>query len=94
MTRILTALAAVLVLSAAAVQGAAAKPFSSHGHQLGGSSQEATAMAQASGDGSTASATATCPPGTKATGGGFDAPSSGDAVGLVRLSRARRRPTA
>jgi hypothetical protein len=89
MNRVLTAIAAVLVLSAAAVQAATAKTASqgdppSHGNPHGpGTVVEASATAQATGDGSTATATATCPPGTKAAGGGFDAPSSGDVVGLV-----------
>ena len=79
MTRMLTALAAVLVLSAAAVQAAGAKP-SPHGQ---GALVEASATAQATGNGSTATATASCPHGTRAAGGGFDAPSSNDVVGLV-----------
>jgi hypothetical protein len=88
MTRMLTALAAVLVLSAAAVQAATAKPSSqggsqSHGAPHAGGILEASATAQASGDESTASATATCPPGSKAAGGGFDAPSSSEVVGIV-----------
>jgi hypothetical protein len=88
MTRMLTAICAVLVLSAALVQAASAKTSGHGGPQPHPPSpkdavQEATATAQAAGDGSTASATATCPPGTKAAGGGFDAPSSNDAVGLV-----------
>jgi hypothetical protein len=89
MTRMLTALCAVLVLSAAAVQVATAKTASNgappqHGnpHQPG-SVLEGSATAQATGDGSTATATASCPHGTKAAGGGFDAPSSSDVVGLV-----------
>ncbi len=95
MTRMLTAVCAVLVLSVAAVQAATAKTSSQggppshgnpapHGDPHGtGAGQEGSADAQASGDGSTATATATCPPGTRAAGGGFDAPSSGDVVGLV-----------
>jgi hypothetical protein len=88
MTRMLTAVFAVLVLSAAAVQAAPAKTSHggppSHGGPHGpGAVVEASATAQATGDGSTATATATCPPGTKAAGGGFDAPSSSDGVGLI-----------
>lgn len=45
--------------------------------------QEASSTATASGNGSTASATAACPGGTKAAGGGFYAPSSAEAVALV-----------
>jgi hypothetical protein len=85
MTRMLTAVCAVLVLSAAAVQAATAKPWSggpANPHGQGGV-VEASATAQATGDGSKATATANCPPGTRAAGGGFDAPSSGDVVGLV-----------
>lgn len=88
MIRMLTASATVLVLSAAVVQAAPAKPSSHEGPSQGGppprgTVQEASATAEASGDGSTASATASCPAGTKAAGGGFDAPSSPDATGLV-----------
>jgi hypothetical protein len=89
MTRMLTAVIAVLVLSAAAVQAATAKTSSqgvepSHGNPHGvGTVVEGSATAQAAGDGSTATATASCPPGTRAAGGGFDAPSSSDVVGLV-----------
>jgi hypothetical protein len=75
MTRMLTAVCAVLVLSAAAAQAASA--------HTAGALLEATATALATGDGSTTSATATCPSGTKAAGGGFDAPSSSNVVGLV-----------
>ena len=89
MTRTLTAVFAVLVLSAAAVQAASAKS-SPHGgpppHEAPnspGAVVEATATAQASGDGSTATATATCPHGTRAAGGGFSAPSSSEAIALV-----------
>jgi hypothetical protein len=83
MTRMLTALGAVLVLSAAVVQAAPAKTPSGGGPPDPGAVQEESATAQASGDGSTATATASCPPGTKVAGGGFDAPSSGDVIGLV-----------
>jgi hypothetical protein len=89
MTRMLTALAAMLALTAAVAQPAPAKPSpkgggTSHGGpDSSGAVLEASATAQASGDGSTASATATCPSGTKVAGGGFDAPSSTDVVGLV-----------
>jgi hypothetical protein len=89
MTRMLTAVFAVLVLSAAAVQAASANS-SSHGgsppHEppnSTGAVVEATAIAQASGDGSTATATATCPHGTRAAGGGFNAASSSEAIALV-----------
>jgi hypothetical protein len=83
MNRVLTAIGAVLVLSAAAVQTAPAKPASPGNPHGQGALVEASATAQATGDASTATATATCPPGTRAAGGGFDAPSSGDVVGLV-----------
>jgi hypothetical protein len=82
MTRMLTALVAVLVLSAAAVQAAPAKTVSP-GAPATAAVQEGSATAQASGDGSTASATATCPHGTKAAGGGFDAPSTNNVIALV-----------
>lgn len=89
MTRMLTAVFAVLVLSAATAQAASAKS-SPHGgpppHEAPnspGAVVEATATAQASGDGSTATATATCPHGTRAAGGGFSAPSSSEAIALV-----------
>jgi hypothetical protein len=55
---------------------------SSKGHGVG-AIQEASSTATASGNASTASATATCPGGTKAAGGGFDAPSSDGAMPLV-----------
>jgi len=89
MNRVLTAGFAVLALSAAAVQAAPAKtPLQGGGPSHGpshspGTAVEGSATAQASGDGATASATATCPSGTKAAGGGFDAPSSNDAVAIV-----------
>jgi hypothetical protein len=84
MTRMLAALAAVMVVTvAAAAQSALASPGGSHGKGSGGAIEVGTASAQATGEGSTATATATCPGGTKAAGGGFDAPSSGDVVGLV-----------
>ncbi len=91
MTRMLTAVFAVLVLSAAAVQAAPAKTSSHDGHGSPpshtphgqGTLLEGSSTAQASGDGSTATATATCPHGTRAAGGGFDAPSSSDVVALV-----------
>jgi hypothetical protein len=88
MNRILTAVFAAVALSGAAVQAAPAKTAShenppSHGPRSEGAVLEATASAQAVGDGSTASATATCPAGTKAAGGGFDASSYSDVVGLV-----------
>jgi len=89
MTRILTAILAVLALSAALVQAAPAKPLPQSGPKPRGGPHpsaaplEASAAADVSGDGSTASVTATCPAGTKAAGGGFDVPSSGDAAGLV-----------
>lgn len=98
MTRMLTALAALLLLPAAVVQAASAKttlhdddqgrflvhgPASPHGARVPGPVREVSATAQASGDGSTASATAKCPGGTRAAGGGFNAPSSSTAVGIV-----------
>ena len=84
MTRMLTALGAVLVLTAATAQAAPAKP----GPDIGGppdpgAIQEQSATATASGNGATATATASCPPGTKAAGGGFNAPPIGDAIPLV-----------
>jgi hypothetical protein len=82
MTRMLAALVAVLAVMAAAIPSASATPAGGPGK--GSAAVEvASASAQASGDGSTATATATCPHGTKAAGGGFDAPSSADVVGLV-----------
>src|SRR4051794_7228160 len=83
MNRMLTAVCAVLAVSAVAAQAALAKNSSHRGPHSTGAVVEATATATASGDGSTASATATCPAGTKAAGGGFDAPSSSDVVGIV-----------
>jgi hypothetical protein len=83
MTRMLAALVAVLVVMAAAVQAASARPGGAHGHGASPAIEVGTASAQASGDGSTATATASCPGGTKAAGGGFDAPSSADVTGLV-----------
>ena len=84
MTRMLAAAVAVLAGMAALVQAASATPANPHGHS--GSAAAVTvssATAQATGDGSMATAAATCPGGTKATGGGFDAPSSAEVVGLV-----------
>jgi hypothetical protein len=85
MTRMLAALAAVSLLTAVAVQSAAAKPGgkAAGGPPAPGDVQEQSSSATASGDGATATATATCPSGTKASGGGFSAPPSGDAVPLV-----------
>ena len=83
MTRMLIALAAVVVATAAVAPVASAKPSPSGGPPPPGAVAEASASSQVSGDGSTTTATATCPGGTKAAGGGFDAPSSGDAIGLV-----------
>lgn len=83
MNRMLTAVCAVLAVSAMAAQAALAKNSSHGGPHSTGAVVEATATATAAGDGSTASATATCPAGTKAAGGGFDAPSSSDVVGIV-----------
>jgi hypothetical protein len=81
MTRMHAATCAVLVLLAVAAQCA---PASAGGPKApGAASVEGTSTAQATGDGATATATASCPPGTKATGGGFDAPSSNEVMGLV-----------
>jgi hypothetical protein len=74
MTRMLAAIVAVLAIMAAAATSAVAKTDAV---------VEAVATAQVSGNESTGSATATCPPGTKAAGGGFDAPSSGQIIGIV-----------
>jgi hypothetical protein len=84
MTRMVGTLAAVLVAMAALAQAAPAKRFA-HRAAPTTSGDVAVGMgtAQATGDGSTASATATCPQGTKAAGGGFDAPSSAEAIALV-----------
>jgi len=82
MTRMLTAIAAVLVATAAVAQTASAKP-SPRGGPPPTAVQEGSASSQVSGDGSTTTATATCPGGTKAAGGGFDTPSSADVFGLV-----------
>ena len=82
MTRMLAALAAVLVLSVT-VQVAAAKPGGKSGGAPSGDVQEVSASTTASGDGATATATATCPPGTKVSGGGFNAPPVGDAIPIV-----------
>jgi hypothetical protein len=82
MTRMLATLVAVLVAMAALAQAASAKK--AHGSAAPSSAVEVgTATAQATGDGTTATATANCPSGTKAVGGGFDAPSSAEVVGLV-----------
>jgi hypothetical protein len=78
MARVLTASGAAIVLMISA-----ALPAAAQGAPVPGAVQEASATAQATGDGSTATATATCPAGTKAAGGGFDAPSSIDVIGLV-----------
>ena len=78
MTRILTVLGAGLAAMAVAATPAFAVPPAGNGPV-----QEASASAQVSGDGSTASATATCPPGSKVAGGGFDVPSSNEAIGIV-----------
>jgi hypothetical protein len=78
MTRMLTVLGAVLAAIAAEATPAFAVPPSANG-----TVQEVSASVQVTGDGSTASATATCPPGTKAAGGGFDAPPTAQAVGIV-----------
>jgi hypothetical protein len=84
MTRMLTALGAVVVLMAATVQSAPAKPGPGNGGPPApGPIQEQSATATASGDGATATATASCPPGTKAAGGGFSAPPVGDAIPIV-----------
>jgi hypothetical protein len=77
MARMLTAVGMAIALMASAAQVSLAQP------PAGGAIEEASATAEARGDGSTATATASCPGGTKAAGGGFDAPSSGDVVGLV-----------
>jgi hypothetical protein len=77
MTRMLTALGAVLaIMAVAATPASAVAPASTD-------LQEAGATTQVSGNESTGSATATCPPGTKAAGGGFDVPSSDQAIGIV-----------
>jgi hypothetical protein len=85
MTRMHAALGAVLVLLATAAQAAPAKQDAGRngGPPPPGAILEATATASASGNRSTATATADCPPGTKAAGGGFDAPSSAAVTGLV-----------
>ena len=78
MARVLTAGGAAIVLMISV-----ALPAAAQGAPALGGVEEVSATAQATGDGSTATATATCPGGTKAAGGGFDAPSSVDVVGLV-----------
>jgi hypothetical protein len=82
MTRMLTAICAVLVAMAAVAETASAKS-SPGGGPPPSAVEEASASSQVSGDGSTTSATATCPGGTKVAGGGFDAPSSPDVIALV-----------
>jgi hypothetical protein len=76
MVRLLVPVGLMTALLAIGAQPVAAQPPAS-------TVQEVTATAEAHGDGSTATATASCPGGTKAAGGGFDAPSSADVVGLV-----------
>jgi len=83
MTRMLAALAAVLVLTVTAAQVAVAKPGGKSGGPSASDVQEVSASETASGDGATATATATCPPGTKVSGGGFNAPPAGDAIPIV-----------
>jgi hypothetical protein len=83
MTRMLATLVVVLVAMAALVQAASAKKGARGSAAPSGTVEVETATAQATGDGSTAAATASCPHGTKAAGGGFDAPSSSDVIGLV-----------
>lgn len=83
MTRMLAALVAVLIVMGGVVQAASAKKGAHSSAASTGDVEVGIGTAQASGDGSTATATASCPHGTKAAGGGFDAPSSADVVGLV-----------
>jgi hypothetical protein len=73
---------AAVVVSVLLLVGAAQLGWAKSG-QGTGPPLEQTASASAIGPETTASATATCPPGTRATGGGFRAPSSVDAVALV-----------
>lgn len=79
----LVALVALLMVMAATAQTSSARKHVPAGASAADAVAVGTATAQASGDGSTATATASCPHGTKAAGGGFDAPSSGDVIGLV-----------
>jgi hypothetical protein len=74
--------AAALVASVLLLVGATQWSWAKSGHATG-PPLERTASATAIGSETTASATATCPPGTRATGGGFSAPSSVDAIALV-----------
>ncbi len=74
--------AAALVASVLLLVGTTQWGWAKGGHGTGPPT-ERTASASAIGPETTASATAACPPGTRATGGGFGAPSSVDAVALV-----------
>jgi hypothetical protein len=78
MARVAAAVVASILLLLGATQSGWAKK-----DQGLGQPPEWTATALAIGPATTASATASCPPGTRATGGGFRAPSSVDAVALV-----------
>ena len=79
----LATLVAVVLALAALAQAAAAKQGPHRASPSSAGVEVGVASAQATGDGSTASATASCPHGTKAAGGGFDAPSSADVIALV-----------
>lgn len=83
MTRMVAALIAVLVVMGGVVQAASAKKGARSSAASADAVEVGIATAQATGDGSTATATASCPHGTKVAGGGFDAPSSADVIGLV-----------
>jgi len=83
MTRMLAILVAVVVALAALADAASAKNGAHRASRFSGVVEVGTATAEATGDGSTATATASCPHGTKAAGGGFDAPSSAEVIGLV-----------
>lgn len=81
MTRLLAALVASLLLIGVAVQAAPAWQHEKPPPRTPVTEVEATAAA--TGDGSTASATAFCPRRTRVAGGGFRAPYSTDVIGLV-----------
>src|SRR5262249_40858907 len=69
--------------TAATAQAASAKEGGHRGVRAPASVKVGIATARTSGNRSTATATAKCPHGTKVAGGGFNAPSSADLVGLV-----------
>ncbi len=82
----LVALVAAVLFVGLAVQAKAAKLDSGSVQAAGGAPgpiSEESSTASASGEGSTVTATASCPPGTKVVGGGFDAPYSVEVIGLV-----------